>query len=504
MNCISGMIKDRTLHLTLISCFFTALCAHGQALFNKISYHDDIICFHAVGATFDYGRWMLSIVGNAMKALTGMTHYSTPTLNGIITILFLAISAYLIIKQCQIKNSAAVILISALFVSFPSITASFGFIYAAPYYYFGVLLAVIGAYFFYSSHTRYSMLVCIVLTACAAGIYQAIIPVSLCTLLLFALQEVHYNAKNKSDYFRLLSENILISISFILLYFVLNTIFLKLFHIQISDTRWQNGSGFLSYVLRIGIAYREFFLPIRNAGSDMFPYHVYYFNLILTFFMVFLSGVHLRNLIKENRMKAYQEGFLFLLIPLACCFIFVMCDAVDVHGLMTFGMVYRFLFLIWILENTVLSYKKIKPVTLVLLSFISFLYIRFANICYLKAQLMQANAISYYNILITTIKTVPGYTEETPVAYIGEYEKAETDFKGTVSFDPIYLTPYEGNSIINDYCWKETMERWCGYSPKEADSVPLEGRSEVNEMPCYPADGSVKLIGDTLVVKFAD
>ena len=132
---------------------------------------------------------------------------------------------------------------------------------------------------------------------------------------------------------------------------------------------------------------------------------------------------------------------------------------------------------------------------------IAFMMARYANVCYLKAEIMQAEAINYYDTLIARIQMTEGYTEDTPVAYIGARNKNDDMLVGTKFFEPIYLPPYQGNSIINDFAWEETMELWCGFKPPEG-SVP--NSTKVREMPCYPAAGSVQMIDGTVVVKFAD
>lgn len=51
---------------------------------------------------------------------------------------------------------------------------------------------------------------------------------------------------------------------------------------------------------------------------------------------------------------------------------------------------------------------------------------------------------------------------------------------------------------------ERSMVLWCGFNPKTADSAMYEQLPEVIQMPCYPSDGSIKMIEDVLVVKFAD
>ena len=56
-----------------------------------------------------------------------------------------------------------------------------------------------------------------------------------------------------------------------------------------------------------------------------------------------------------------------------------------------------------------------------------------------------------------------------------------------------------------DYVWKDYMEKWCGFNMTEVDGDTyneLNNMECVNQMPNYPADGSIEVVGDIVVVKF--
>ena len=49
------------------------------------------------------------------------------------------------------------------------------------------------------------------------------------------------------------------------------------------------------------------------------------------------------------------------------------------------------------------------------------------------------------------------------------------------------------------------MEKWCGFNMTEVDGDTyneLNNMECVNQMPNYPADGSLEVVGDIVVVKF--
>ena len=55
-----------------------------------------------------------------------------------------------------------------------------------------------------------------------------------------------------------------------------------------------------------------------------------------------------------------------------------------------------------------------------------------------------------------------------------------------------------------DWAWERFLANWCGFQPEFADGRAAADWPEVQAMPCYPDDGSIRVIRDTVVVKFQD
>ena len=105
--------------------------------------------------------------------------------------------------------------------------------------------------------------------------------------------------------------------------------------------------------------------------------------------------------------------------------------------------------------------------------------------------------MNYFNVLIAQIKSTEGYRDELPVAYINFTEKEDHAFRDLPQF-PI-VVPYEKSTeLINDAAAKHFMHKWCGFSPAE---VTFE-HPDIADMPCYPDEGSIRVIDDVVVVKF--
>lgn len=48
------------------------------------------------------------------------------------------------------------------------------------------------------------------------------------------------------------------------------------------------------------------------------------------------------------------------------------------------------------------------------------------------------------------------------------------------------------------------MKLWCGFEPQTLDASDYMQMEEVLRMPSYPDTGSIKMMDDVMVVKFAD
>lgn len=506
-------IEDKRIKFKIIaisSAIWTIL-AHGMALFNKYSYHDDVASFNSVGNTYSSGRWMLGVLGKIVNIITGSKHVSTPIPNGVLTVVCIAMIWYMISNALNIRSIILNIMACGILISFPSVTGIFGYMFTAPYYYFGALQGVLGVYIYYKYKNLTAWIVSSALLACSVGVYQANIPICLCTLLLFFLADIYNTDRDWKTFWKNVFSNILLCIIFMAEYFIVNRLFLKFLSISLLDYKGLNGFGktnLKSYLFRIIVAYKQFLYPTDNIWGNMFPYAAKYYHIMLVIIMIILSIKLCLIVSKQNKNKAIQIMMVMLIFPLAAYFAYVMVDIEEVHALMMFGGAFTFILAVWVLDNLLVKSNieiLLKHAGTVLIGILLFLNIRFSNVCYLKAEILQSQTISYCTTLITQIKSTEGYTDETPVVYLNEYLKYDNNLLGAdYLFDTITTFPYESNTTINDYVWYGTMQQWCGFSPILGDASIYEDNEEVKKMPCYPDDGSIRYIDGQIVVKFSE
>ena len=134
------------------------------------------------------------------------------------------------------------------------------------------------------------------------------------------------------------------------------------------------------------------------------------------------------------------------------------------------------------------------------------MYIRFDNQCYMKETFQKQQAITFFTNLASRIRSAPGYSAETPVRFMNEWNIKDPTLYEIEELDFIKLPPYNSTitEYLNAYSWAKFMERWCGFCPVyywDPENDPADW-PETQEMPHYPDDGSVRLINGVLTVNF--
>ena len=509
----TGFWKDKRLSFIMFTSFIWGIIAHGMAMFVKFSYHDDIPWFNGVGETYGLGRWFLGVEEDLTKLFFGSKNYTTPTFNGALTIAGIGFMIYLICRRLEIEDRKLIAALCGALVCFPSVINIFGCIFTAPQYYVGSVLGVLGAYLYYTYRNIPSFIACTVLMAFSVGVYQSNIPINLMTLLLFMLDIVYRQELKWKEYIILALKNALICICFMGQYFLYNEIALKVKDRVMYDYKGVSSFGVTSparYLWRLFTAYKRFvkpadFVTYDGVSTNMFPQNIKYFHMLLIVATLVLVVYLLKSVGTFTRMA--QIGILLAVSPMFAYFIYLIVDEEHTHGGMGFGESFLFFLSAYIIERVKDTCKVTKitaSISVTLMLIIGFMFVRYANVCYLKVQVMQSQAISYYNRLMERIQTTDGYTSETPVVYIGGNSKDESQASVEELFDPIYTPPFQFNSLINDFSWEEAMKFWCGFSPVKGESDDITHPEEIEKMTVYPENGSVRMVDGVLVVKFAD
>ncbi len=502
--------RDRITSPMIISFFSALICgilAHGFALFNKFSWHDDLFFMFSPGSTVTSGRWALHLLSWLEDLFFMDGHFSMPLYNGIIAILCVALSASLVVDLLKIRSGLLSGCLGCIMVAFPAITGIFAYNFTIHYYMFALLLMVAAAWLMCRGRHWWSWVLAIVLCSSGLGIYQALLSVVLFLLLMDAIMGLTEREEKISVLAKRILLQFLCLALIMALYFIANDLFLKKLNMTLYYPASETGNVTVpEYLARVGRAYAEFFNPVRYESWDMYPYRIH------TMYYLMLAGDLLLSLrllwltARKRKGIALLLLVLLALIPLGCNFTFVLAD--HVHGLMTYGQVMQVAFFVFLFDRLELRLPRLRQlvsgVSAAVLAVTGLLYVRLANECYLKAEFQQQESISFFTTLITQIKSSEDYRADRPVLFVHEMSIIDPTVTDIREMDAIRTVSYQFTTLeyINNYTWAEFMELWCGFTPVYCRDRELEKMPEIQAMPRYPDAGSIQLVDDILVVNF--
>lgn len=178
---ISNLLPE--IKIPFISSICAGLLAHGFAFTNKLPNADELWALFTKGATTTSGRWALELTKYIFP------NYSMPWIYGIFSLVFLALSVCILITIFNIKNKVLQVIISAVFVTFPSTIGLFAFMFTAASYSLAILLSTISLFYF-SKYDIKSVIKGIIVFSIAISIYQANVPFIAALAVLFLLDEL--------------------------------------------------------------------------------------------------------------------------------------------------------------------------------------------------------------------------------------------------------------------------------------------------------------------------
>ena len=249
-------------------------------------------------------------------------------------------------------------------------------------------------------------------------------------------------------------------------------------------------------------------------ASDLFPEALRLFLYLTVILFLVMTAIAALEIWKS---KKYWEALALILLtvifPVTVEFIYIMTSPYFVYGIMKYSEVMPFILLVLYSDRMIIASPKLQKglflpkINVLFISLSCLLFCKLDNICYLKIQFIQSEAISYYTTLISRIESTAGYKEDYQIAFIEGQKKEDTNWAQIPELDLAALFPIDWKEIINDNSWIDYMRYWCGFEPRLVDDVTmknLQNDNFVKMMPCYPDDGSISVINDTVVVKFAD
>lgn len=492
-----------------IAAFICGIFTHLFALANVIHNYDDICMLpYGYGTGLSSGRWFLEVLGYLFGGNGG--NFNLPTINGILFLLILAVSAGFLVSIFHIRNRFSAALMGMLFVVFPTVTATMLFRYTVIYNGIAILFSVLAAWVLH--RFRFGMLLSACLLCLSLGIYQAYIPITIGIFVLSLIQEA---LEGNASVGKLVLRGLYACGALVLgllLYFVCLRILLKVTDSSLSHYQGVHNMGKLSLPLIPGLVKEAFssfctFVQDDYCGlANIPPIQLAYRCLgILT---IGILGYLLAVQVKKPDM-VFALCLLCLIFPVAINFIVIMCPESHIYTLMVYSFV-----LVGCAPLVLAEYllpmegvgkkcraalaKGIASLTLLLI----FCYGYYANVNYSALYFANRQVENYLNSMVVQIRMTEGFDTQKQWAFLGRIEDPLLD--SLWSREKIYGGNANTDELLNAYsnvCW---IENYIGYTIPQASSGTIQelaNTDTVKSMPCWPNAGSIKVIGNTVVIK---
>lgn len=495
--------------IAFISGIILGLAAHAYMFTNKFPNYDDM-GINGFGATFRLGRWFLWIIGSVAYHLDFV--YSLPWVNGLITLLCIAVSAGLLVELLQIKSKIFCVLIGGCMVVFPSWTATFFFMFTAHFYGVAVLLAVLSIVFANTSSVRWLKYISPLCLACSMGIYQAYLPfvatgyIVLLLLKIFDEPQVEIIKHIKRAFyylFQLLSAGVI--------YLVVMKLSLKITGQELDSYKGVNEMGTFSLELLKKfkeIIKNDFFgIFLNNSLEISHNYVLKIMYLVLYVFIILVISLLIIKLIKSKKyIMAVWSVICAALFVIAINSIYLICQD-GVYLLMRYAYVWLMILpvcfisrLSKLVQSNILLLTERGLVTALLAGIFS--YVHLANAEYFAMQLTYEQAKSYYTIVAMQIKELDGYSADMPVSFVG-YDDISDESLYKNQIMEVFKMSGRDEVLAQTYNIGAFMKYYCGFEAEFFD-IDVTEHEEISTMPIYPEKGSIKIIDGNVVVKFAE
>ena len=459
---------------------------------------------------------------------------------GILTSIYIIVSAAFIIYILNLKKKTSIILCCGFLATFETITfVNAVFIHSLDIDMLALLFAVLGAYFFTGKESLKRYAAGVLCIAVSLGLYQSYIET---TIILICLELLRENLEG-NDARKLLIKG-LRCVGLVMLGGILYFICLKIVmgYTGISSATGYNGLGkmkSLTIPYAVSLAKDAYKFTLKYLFYDSAIYHsvisrwVYRFLALLTVFGI------IRIMIK-NRLSKGNIAFitlLLLIMPLAGNCVYVLSLGVK-HNLMNYAFVFFSIMAVMVYDMLGVTVDKdcttctaesvssdggsarmngytrnhrfyTKLAVPVLCSILLFNHIMFANQWYIRTDLYSRAGVLFMTRLISDIEETEGYeVGKTPVLILGSIDE-----------NPMVLAE-DGLEIVSDsfsevhhytVSYYQTYINFFSYiTGYSINLVPLNDVAnylddpEIKEMQIYPANGSVRMINGVLVIRLSE
>lgn len=497
-------------YFAMIVTFVFGIVVHLFGLLNTMHNHDDINNQPTgFGTGVESGRWLLTMLGKTVQRITG--NYSLTWFNGVLFIAFLAVSVGFVVAAFKLKSRRSAALLGMIFVVFPTATCTLLFRYTAPYYGLAILFAVLAVWVI--GKIRGAFFISAALTAMSLGIYQGYLPL---TASLFVLLLLKQTLDEDLDFLAMFKRGFFYCATIaagLVSYYVILQLSLRHYGVELLDYQGISDMGKLPLSDLFGVimtAFSSYGALVTEDYCSLAQTDLLKTTYTLAY-VIFAVMIVIAIVGKKRRIGTVAAVvFLCAAFPLAGNLIIVMCPNSRIRTLMVYSMVIVLWAPILLMESMptcpavkkkLRSFARKGVCAVILLAIFSYSYL--AQVNYASQYYANRQMENYMNALVVQVRMTEGFDTEKKWAFVGNIR--DPLFKNRWLYADVYNDNMDSEYLLNSYSREEWITYYFGYTVPlawQANVADLQKLEEVQNMPCWPNDGSIKVIGDYVVIKF--
>ena len=504
---------SRPQRAAFFSCVLTGYLVHLFAFTNLIPNSDGLSRMYDLQQMTISGRWFLHYA-SALNNFTQM-----PAVIGCLSLLLLGVAAALAVDLLAIRGRVLSGLAGAVMASFPCLGYTFLYMFTASAYCLAILLAVLSVWL-----AKRDGWVCWLLGALALalsmGTYQAYAALAIALALVTVLARTLDEEAGLRDTLALglrLAANLAAGA---VLYYLMLKIFLAVKGLELLSylgmDAASSGYPFAQLPRLIFESYKQavafFFLPgSANGFASGFLVSVDLAALVLGggCFLVLLA----RDGLWRQGWRVAGALAALVLLPLGMNFMQVLSPYSQPTPLMKYAFVSVYLAVILLCDRVELSVlaaplRRALPPALALWSAALLLFcLNTNNLLYTASAQAHRATESYLTRLLARVESCPGYEEGMEIAVVGAIP-AQQLVAQIPSYTQVdhYSVPQGTVATLNKHIYYY-FNNWLNVpveEPSEETMLAISHSPEFQEMPLYPAQGSVAVLDGRVVVKLQE
>lgn len=447
------------------------------------------------------GRWGIHIIDELRNGIVN------PFLIAFTFIMCASLAALFIIKIFDVRNRVVMVLIGVLLVVAPQLAETIMFTFTADAYGISLLFSCIGVYLISKENCKpWQYVIAGVIIVFSLGLYQAYIGFTVGLVCILFIKRILNETDIKKSIIWLV-KNMIFILFCLITYYLATNIYLYLNGWELASYKGANSLGFgliLQLPTSIVNAYRDFYQFL--FGESVIKNEIWNRDLLNIIFTIvlFLALIHhiYTKKIYKSPLRLVSLGFAIIIFPVAVNVMDLITPGTSINLVTGYGLLLFYVLVLIVVEDRIHLFLAPSVVTV---GFLCLTFILSNNASYMAREEVYQNYYAESMRILSRVESVEGYSSEMKwmfsdnIQYISNFSEFGNGF---ISDD--YMTWNSPGGIWNSQMfYKEFMGEEINMVTYEEHNRIL-GSEEFQNMGIYPAEDSIKIINDIVVIKLSE